>query len=428
MNHLTRSQFVLLVILVSFVTSIFTGIVTATLVTQAPLPMTQTINRVIEKTIETVIPGTMGTAMLNAEKEPQVIIVSQEDLVIKLVEDVSSAVVSVVASKDIPIIEQFFVNPFEEDEVLKQFFGRGMLPQVEIPQYRQNGTEKKQVSGGTGFFVSSDGFLLTNKHVVADKEAEYSIIMNDGSKFPAKVLARNPMNDIAILKVDGENFNFIPLANSSQIKVGQTVVAIGNALGEFQNTVSIGIVSGLDRSVVATGPSGLVEQLQKIIQTDAAVNLGNSGGPLLDLSGRVIGINTAVAQGAENVGFALPIDIAKKDVADVKEFGEIRYAYLGVRYLMINTEVQKERGLAVDYGALLIDEEEGQPVMKDSPAEKVGLKNGDIILEFNKTKISVKNILSDFLNVLSLRLYLIFLDNISILAQNDFHQFQLLNR
>ncbi len=399
MDDMTRTQFVMLTILVSFVTSIFTGIVIATLVSQAPTPITQTVNKVIEKTMASV-------ALSNPESkqpsEPQQIIVTQEDLVVKLVENTSSAVVSVVATKDIPIIEQYFINPFEGDETLGQFFD------IKVPQFRQNGTEKKQVSSGTGFFVSGDGFVLTSKHVVVDIKAEYSIITNDGTKYEAKVLARDPLQDLAILKIEPsdlsaqageEKFNYIPLANSDKIKVGQTVVAIGNTLGEFQNTVSIGIVSGLNRTVTASGPSGLEEQLQEIIQTDAAISPGNSGGPLLDLNGRVVGINTAIAKGAENVGFALPINIAKKNISDIKEFGEIKFAYLGVYYSQITESFKEEKDLSVDYGVLIIkDNGKQSAIIKDSPAEKVGLIEGDIVLEFNGIRVDQENILGKLIN------------------------------
>ncbi|MFC1625304.1 S1C family serine protease [Patescibacteria group bacterium] len=394
MDHLNRSQFILLVLLVSFVTSLVTGIVTATLVTQAPSPLTQTVNRVVEKTIEKVVPG-VGDNGNN--QESQVVVVTQEDLVVEVVSEVSSAVVSVVATKDLPVIEEYFISPFGEDDFFNQFF-----PEFQVPQYRQKGTEKRQVGSGTGFFVSKDGFILTNKHVVADKEAEYSIIMNDGSSLSVEVLGLDPIQDIAILKANSSggkagSFNYIPLENSDKIKVGQTVVAIGNTLGQFQNTVSIGIISGLDRTVVASNATGESEQLQTVIQTDAAINPGNSGGPLLSLNGRAIGINTAMAQDAENVGFALPINLAKRGISDVKEFGEIRYAFLGIRYLLITSVVKEEKELSVDYGALLVDVD-GQPaVFKDSPAEKAGLQKGDIILEFNEVRVDQKNTLAQLI-------------------------------
>ncbi len=406
MNELNKTQVVMLVLLVSFVTSLVTGIVTVTLVNQAPQPMTQTISKVIEKTIERVVPGEPKPA-----PPAPPIIITQEDLIIKVVRDISSAVVSVVATKDIPIIEKYYINPFKENELFKNL-PEGFLPNIQIPQYREKGTEEKQVSGGTGFFVSPDGLILTNKHVVEDEDATYSIIMNDGSKSEVEVLARDPFQDIAILKIkpaegdasekaSARSFNFIPLGDSSNTKVGQTVVAIGNALGELQNTVSVGIISGLNRSVLASGSASGPEQLRELIQTDASINPGNSGGPLLDLAGRVLGINTAMAKAGENVGFALPINIAKRDIADVKEFGKIKYAYLGIRYLAVDAAVQKEKDLPVDYGFLLVKGPNGEPAaIEGSPAREAGLKEGDIILEMNGAKLGKNKSLALILNEL----------------------------
>lgn len=380
MDDLTRTQVVMLVLLVSFVTSVATGIVTVTLVNQAPPPVTQTINKVIEKTVERVVPGENQAA-----SPAKTVVITENDIIVTVVEEVSKAVASVVASKDLPVIEEYFVNPFPE----------GFIPDIKIPQYRQKGTEKRQVSSATGFFVSSDGLIVTNRHVVEDKEAEYSIVMNDGRKFYAEVLARDPFQDIAILKVDGGGFDYIPLGNSDSVKIGQKVIAIGNALGEFQNTVSIGIISGLNRSVVATGALSGAEELRELIQTDAAINQGNSGGPLLNLSGEVIGINTAIAVGAENVGFALPINIARRDIKDAKEFGMIKYPFIGVRYQVVNADVQEAKNLPVDYGLLLNQGQNNEPaVTKDSPADKAGLQAGDILLEFNRARLDSSATLS----------------------------------
>lgn len=391
-ENLTKTQFVFLVILVSFVTALFTGIVTVTLMNQAPPPVTQ----IISKVIETVAPGlanTTGSLPFTAE-------INQEDLVVKAVQKVSSAVASVIATKDLPVFEKYYVNPFGQDEFLKQFIPEELLPNFQIPQYRQKGTEERQISSGTGFFVSSDGLIATNKHVVEDKEASYSVIMNDGKKLSAKVLARDPLQDIAILKVEGSGYNFISLGDSSGLSVGQTVIAIGNALGEFQNTVSVGVISGLHRNIVAGGTLGGGEEiLSELIQTDAAINSGNSGGPLLNLRGEAIGINTAMVQGAENIGFSLPINLVKRDISDVKAYGKIQYAYLGVRYTIVNARIQEDKKLSVDYGALISKGSNAEAgVMPNSPAEKMGLKEGDIILEFNGIKITRDNTLSSAIN------------------------------
>lgn len=238
---------------------------------------------------------------------------TQEEQVIQVVEQAAPAVVSIIVSKDLPVIEQYY----EEYDPFGDFFGRDFFDdffqpfKFRIPQYRQKGTEKKEVGGGTGFIVSADGLVLTNKHVVEDEEASYTVLTNEGEKLEAQVLARDLVQDIAILKVARQNLPTLKLGDSDQLQIGQTVIAIGNALGEFRNTVSLGVISGLKRSVTATSALGQTEQLSEVIQTDAAINRGNSGGPLLNLQGEVIGINVAMVLGAENIGFALPINIVK---------------------------------------------------------------------------------------------------------------------
>ncbi len=311
---------------------------------------------------------------------------SQEEKIISAVNEFSPAVVSIIVSKDLPILEEYWISPFEE------FFG----PEFKIPQYRQKGTEKKEIGGGTGFIISSDGMVITNRHVVADTEADYTVLTNDGQKYPAKVIARDSAQDLAILKIESTQgaFKVVKLGDSSKLQIGQTVIAIGNALGEFKNTVSVGVISGLGRTVTASG-GGEVETLEDVIQTDAAINKGNSGGPLLNLKGEVIGINTAIAVGAENIGFAIPINKAKKAIEQVKSLGKIVYPFLGVRYLLITDTIQKENNLEVDYGAWIVSGDNTEPaVTPGSAAEKAGLKEGDIILEFNGAKITSENSLA----------------------------------
>lgn len=322
---------------------------------------------------------------------------AQEDTIVKIIDKINPAVVSVIATKDVPVVEQYYINPFNDD--WSGLIPKELLPDIQVPQFRQKGVEKKQISSGTGFFVSGDGLILTNRHVVEDETADYTIIMNSGKKIPAKVMARDKFQDIAILKVDGRNFSFISLADSDNLKVGQTAIAIGNALGEFQNTVSVGIISGLRRTVTATGAISGPEKLQSLIQTDAAINPGNSGGPLIDLRGEAIGINTAIASGAQNIGFALPINFAKKDIEDVKKFNRIKNPFLGVRYTIITAELKEKNKLLTNNGALIIKGPKGEAaVSAGSPAQKAGLREGDIITEFGGKKIDSTNTLADLIS------------------------------
>lgn len=385
MEDLTKTQFILLVLLVSFVTSLVTGVVTVTLVNQAPKPLTQTIQKVVERV----------SVAKDKDLENQISFITQEDLVVEIVKDASPAVVSIIATKDVPVIEEYFIDPFGSNDFVRELIPRDFFPELQVPQYKQRGTETRQISSGSGFFVSTDGYVATNRHVVEDSEAEYSVILNDGRKLKAEVLARDPFQDIAILKVEISDSPFLVIGNSNNLRVGQSVIAIGNALGEFQNTVSVGVISGLRRTIVATGAISGPEVLQEVIQTDAAINPGNSGGPLLNLEGHVIGLDVAMAQGAENVGFALPINLVKKDLEDVKEFGKVRYAFLGIRYVGINPQIKEEKGLSVDYGALIITGSEGESaVVAGSPADKAGIKEGDIILDFGGVRIDKENSLS----------------------------------
>jgi len=303
---------------------------------------------------------------------------SQEEAVIETVNEASPAVVSVIISKDLPVLEQYW-----------QEFGP-----FQIPQYRQKGTEKQEVGGGTGFIISSDGMILTNKHVAEDAEADYTVLTNDGKKFPAKILALDPVQDLAIMKIEGSNFPIVKLGNSDTLQIGQTVIAIGNALGEFRNTVSVGVISGLGRTITASG-GGQVETLEDVIQTDAAINPGNSGGPLLNLRGEVIGVNTAMANDAQSIGFTIPINKAKRAIEQVKSKGKITYPFLGVRYVLITDDIQQKNNLAVNYGAWVKKGNQGEvAVAAGSAAEKAGIKENDIILEFNNEKITLENSLA----------------------------------
>ena len=329
------------------------------------------------------------------EEEPRQL--TQEELVIKVVKDVSPSVVSIIVSKEIPVVEEYYYSPFED------LFG-GSFFEFKIPGYRQSGTEKKEIGGGTGFIISEDGMVLTNKHVVLDEEAEYTILTLDGSEFSAEILAKDPVQDIAILQIKESagtsseesliSFPQVILGDSDNIKVGQTSIAIGYALGKYQNAISVGVISGLGRTITASS-GGFYETLEDIIQTDAAINRGNSGGPLLNLKGEVIGINTAIDIEGQNIGFTIPINKAKRDIEQIKTLGKIVYPFLGVRYIIIDKEIQIENDLPVDYGALIIKGQNDEvAVFSGSAAEKAGLKEGDIILELDGKKITTENSLA----------------------------------
>lgn len=322
-------------------------------------------------------------------------IFSQDSFVIDAVKKTNPAVVSIMISKNVPKYE-VYTDQDRGQNPLNEFFPDFFF---NIPQYRQNGTEKKEIGGGSGFFVSSDGLIVTNKHVVDQKDVEYTVFTNNGKKHPARVVARDPILDIAIIKIDGSNFPYLTLGNSDSLQIGQSVIAIGNALSEFRNTVSVGVVSGLARSVVAGDSSGKTELLDHVIQTDAAINPGNSGGPLLDLSGRIVGVNVAIVQGSQNIGFALPINSIKSAIESVKKTGKIVRPYLGVRYVSINSELKDKNNLSIDYGVLVkMGQNQNEfAVIPGSPADKAGIVENDIILEVNGTKLNSNTTLASII-------------------------------
>jgi serine protease Do len=318
-----------------------------------------------------------------------------EKAVVEAVKKASPAVVSITVSKNVPIIEQCpGVSPFSDlPPELRDLFGDDS--QFTVPC--QKGTQLQEVGGGSGVIIQSDGLVLTNKHVVSDEKASYTVFTNDGKKYDATVLARDGAQDLAVLKIDATDLPTVELGDSDSLALGQTAIAIGNALGEFRNTVSVGVISGLARTVTAQG-GGMAETIQGVIQTDAAINPGNSGGPLLNLRGQMVGINTAIVSGAQNIGFAIPINRAKRDINSVRASGEIQTPYLGVRYIAITPDLVTKEKLSHDYGVIVRGGEDGPAVMPDSPASAAGLKAEDIILELNGKKIDKDNSLSEMVS------------------------------
>lgn len=315
-------------------------------------------------------------------------LIQEDGLIISSVEKASNSVVSIIVSKDVPKISSFFSDPFFDDPFFNPFGFR----QRRSPEGEEE-TERREIGGGTGFIVDSAGYIVTNRHVVSDEEADYTVIFNDGEKIQAEVLAVDSYLDVAVLKVEKKNLPVLEFGNSDNLKAGQTVIAIGNSLGEFRNTVSKGIISGLKRNIQAGDGFRQSESLEEVIQTDAAINPGNSGGPLLNLQGQVIGVNVAMAQGAENIGFAIPSNQIKQIYQQVKRTGKISRPYLGVRYVMLDRTIQKENNLDFDYGALVVRGEKisDLAVIPNSPADKAGIVENDIILEIDGQKISQEN-------------------------------------
>jgi serine protease Do len=286
-------------------------------------------------------------------------VVNEENAVISVAEKTSPSVVAIG-------ITQRTINPFDP---------------FALPQSRSS-------TIGTGFVVSDKGIIVTNKHVVSESDNRYTVITKDNQKLDVQKIYRDPTLDLAILQVNGNNLKALELGDSSQLKVGQTAIAIGNALGRFTNTVTTGIVSGLGRRVIAGDPfGGSQESLDNLIQTDAAINPGNSGGPLLNSSGQVIGVNVATTEGAQNIGFAIPINSVKSAVDEFIATGSVSRPGLGVRYQFISRDVallnQVPQGAYVRF------------VLEGGSAEKAGLVVGDMITKINGQNIDSESVISD---------------------------------
>lgn len=324
---------------------------------------------------------------------------SYEADVVAAVQKASPAVVSITISENVPIIENCPISPFDFnglDPQFQQFFDDSVPTSTPC---NTGQTQLQQVGGGSGFIISSDGLILTNKHVVSDPSASYSVLTNDGKTYTAKVLARDPNQDLAIVKIDATGLPTVSIGDSSGLQLGQTAIAIGNALGEYSNTVSVGVISGLARTVTASAPdSNSQETIQGVIQTDAAINPGNSGGPLLNLRGQVVGINTAVASDAENIGFAIPINQAKSVISSVESTGQIQVPFLGVQYIDVTPAIATAQKLAVNYGALVRGSSSGPAVEPNSPAAAAGIQAEDIITAIDGQQINSNNLLGDVIS------------------------------
>jgi len=274
-------------------------------------------------------------------------VVNEESTVIDAVDRTSPAVVSIVVKT---VNYDYFSGPTTSDQGI-----------------------------GTGFIVDKNGLIVTNSHVVDDPSGEYTVVTKEGKTYEVNKIHLDEISDLAIIEITARDLPTVEFADSDNIKVGQMAIAIGNALGRFQNTVTVGVVSGLGRSITAFGPFGDEKTYSSVIQTDAAINPGNSGGPLLNISGQVIGINVATSSRAENVSFAIPVNDLKPVLESFIENGRIVKPYLGVSYVMISKEIAELRNFPE--GAYVTG------IVKDSPAEKVGLKRGDIITKFGDSAL-----------------------------------------
>lgn len=249
----------------------------------------------------------------------------------------------------------------------------------------------QEVEGaGTGIIISDDGYILTNKHVVSGART-VQVVRSDGTRYEeVTVVGQDPLNDIAFLKIkDAKDLPVASIGDSGTVRVGQKVIAIGNSLGQYQNTVTSGIISGLGRPVTAASSElgSRVESLTDLLQTDAAINPGNSGGPLINTSGQVIGINTAIASDAQSIGFAIPINAAKGLIRGVLDNGKVEKAYIGVQYLSITPDIRAEYDLSVTQGAYVNASGDGSAIVSDGPGDRAGIKDGDII-----TKVGDKTV------------------------------------
>lgn len=293
------------------------------------------------------------------------------------------------------------------EQLREEYFGGPFGSSVPLSEYDPDRDGLTEIGGGTGFIIDPSGIVLTNKHVVADESGQYVAILNDGTEFDVVVEARDPGNDIAILQLKAKegsggaellgSLPYASLGDSSALQVGQRVLAIGNALAEYENTTTSGIISATGRKIVASDFSGKSSSLYGLLQTDAAINPGNSGGPLINLAGEVIGINTAIDTEAQGIGFAIPINDVKPAIESWQANGEILRPMLGVRYVMLTAARAYELGFDVTHGALVIGDPSSDEVavIEGSPADQAGLVPQDVILQIDGEDIDLDYTLQD---------------------------------
>ncbi|OHA50019.1 MAG: hypothetical protein A2682_02020 [Candidatus Terrybacteria bacterium RIFCSPHIGHO2_01_FULL_58_15] len=368
-----------------------------------------------------------------------------------IVTAIKRALPAVVSIRSIP----YRKTAGDEYEVLPEDSGYAASSENPVPGEQSPSEMPDEGLGGSGVIIAPDGLIVTNKHVIANLKERYEVLLPDGRWYPARILARDPATDVAFLRVRKQGFLPIALGSARSLELGDMVIAIGNALGQFTNTASAGIVSGLSRSLVAAldtagameelegliqtdaainpGNSGgplvnlngeavginvasvlgaqnlgfaipidivrrAMEELEGLIQTDAAINPGNSGGPLVNLNGEAVGINVASVLGAQNLGFAIPIDIVRRDMEELRSFGRIRRVYLGIRYMPVSEELARTFHLPVQEGALIASDAAVPTVIERSAAHRAGLRPRDVILEVNGEAITTQRSLAAVLS------------------------------
>lgn len=311
-------------------------------------------------------------SLIQTENKP-VELIREESSVINTVKKVSPSVVTISIEEEQEVSSPFSFGPF------------GFYFEEELSEETEDEIQERDI--GSGFVIDKTGIIVTNKHVVSDVTAVYKIIDSENNTYQISNIYHDPANDLAFIKTETTppgGFQPVAMGDSAQIQVGQFAIAIGTALGEFRNTVTTGVVSGVGRGITAGSPfAGFTEELDNVIQTDAAINPGNSGGPLLNSSGQVIGVNTAVSAQGQNIGFAIPINIVKESLKNFNETGQFERPFLGVSYRIVTRRL-----------SLLNDIPEGayvQSVIARSSADEAGIQEDDIITEINGEKISEEN-------------------------------------